>query len=175
MCSSSAFRVVLCECIRCVALVAFARRAFDAICISSVAVCCRQASQSRGSQWKSMSMCICACLIRHWLQASARPTGIVRERPGVCEWWVAGRVSVSRGARGRRMCVAVAGAVRVAGAAAMRTFLVNGNSRAFLDKNNHNCRFFRLLRRIADVHSAITNTNGRFVRLLRRLADVLSA
>ena len=45
---------------------------------------------------------------------------------GVCEWWVAGRVSVSRGARGRRMCVAVAGAVRVAGAAAMRTFLVNG-------------------------------------------------
>ena len=50
----------------------------------------------------------------------------MRERPGVCEWWVAGRVSVSRGARGRRMCVAVAGAVRVAGAAAMRTFLVNG-------------------------------------------------
>ena len=44
----------------------------------------------------------------------------------MCEWWVAGRVSVSRGARGRRMCVAVAGAVRVAGAAAMRTFLVNG-------------------------------------------------
>ena len=43
----------------------------------------------------------------------------------MCEWWVAGRVRVSRGARGRQMCVAMAGAVRVAGAAAMRTFLVN--------------------------------------------------
>ena len=57
------FRVVLCKCIRCVARGAFAWRAFSAICISPVVVCCRQASQSRGSLCKSISMCNCACLI----------------------------------------------------------------------------------------------------------------
>ena len=124
--ASAAIQLVLCECNRCVARGTSVWRAFKAICKSLVVGRCRPASQSRGGQCKSMSMCICACLNRHWMQASARPAGIVRERPGVCEWWVAGRVSVSRGARGRRMCVAVAGAVRVAGAAAMRTFLVNG-------------------------------------------------
>ena len=66
---------------------------------SPVAVCCRQASQSRGILCKSMSTCSCACLIVACAAAISPVSGQLRELSGVCERWVADRVTECRGAR----------------------------------------------------------------------------